>query len=171
MAAAAAAATACDKGTSTKQALPTPSRRPNVVLFFPDQEAVTRIPSLNRNNIDIVPTILDLTGVNWPTPLPGQSLRDVLTKDPSQYRDDVFVESNFPEAQSMQPGPTHMLRTKDWKYVVYQSGYEQLFDENADPGETRNLAGNPEQASVMREMRDRLNAWLEMTKGASLLGS
>jgi choline-sulfatase len=119
------------------------------------------------SNIDILPTLLQLTGVNWPVPLPGLSLRDATIADASGYRDDVFVESNFPEAQSMQLGPTHMLRTKDWKYVAYQSGYEQLFDENADPGEMRNLAGDPGMTSVQQEMKDRLNAWLDGTNARS----
>ena len=123
------------------------------------------------SNIDVVPTLLELTGVNWPTPLPGQSLKDVLTRDPLQYRDDVFVESNFPEVQSMQLGPTHMLRTRDWKYVAYQSGFEQLFDTTADPGETKDLARDSGEASVLREMKERLNVWLEKTAAQSPPGA
>jgi arylsulfatase A-like enzyme len=120
---------------------------------------------LLTGNIDVIPTILDLTGVAWPTALPGQSLRDATTKDASEYRDDVFVESNFPGIQTAQYGLSYMLRTKDWKYVVYhQSGYEQLFDENADPGEVTNLAADPAQTAVKQEMKDRLNTWLQKTK-------
>ena len=92
------------------------------------------------SNIDVIPTLLELTGVNWPTPLPGQSLIDVNSKSPPQYHDDIFIESDFPGIQTAQYGLVQMLRIEDWKYVAYRSGFEQLFDVNADPGETKNLA-------------------------------
>ena len=31
------------------------------------------------------------------------------------------------------------LRTREWKYVLYDDGSEELFDLQADPGECRNM--------------------------------
>jgi arylsulfatase A-like enzyme len=40
---------------------------------------------------------------------------------------------------------------------------EELYDLQADPWEVRNLAGDPAHASVLRQMRSRLEVWMEKT--------
>ena len=44
------------------------------------------------------------------------------------------------------------LRTKRWRYIRSQDGAEELYDHDADPNEWTNLAGNPEYASVIKEL-------------------
>ena len=53
-----------------------------------------------------------------------------------------------------------MIRTRRYKYVVYRGDpVEQLFDRQADPGETRNLAGQATMATVLAEHRAMLRQW------------
>ena len=50
-----------------------------------------------------------------------------------------------------------MCRTMQHKYIRrYYTGHHELFDMEADPGETRNLSGYPEYADVERRMETRL---------------
>ena len=46
----------------------------------------------------------------------------------------------------MRCGPT------SWRYIRYADGGEELYDEAADPQEWKNLAGNPELASIKAEL-------------------
>ena len=58
-----------------------------------------------------------------------------------------------------------MLRTQNYKYVVYSYGKirEQLTDMRNDPGEMNNLAVDPKFREVLQEHRNRLAAELKET--------
>ena len=58
-----------------------------------------------------------------------------------------------------------MLRSQDYKYVVYSTGKlrEQLTDMRNDPGEMNNLAIDPTFNKVLQEHRERLAKELEIT--------
>jgi arylsulfatase A-like enzyme len=118
------------------------------------------------STIDIAPTVADLTGVAWPTSLPGRSLRDAAKIDPADFRDAVLVESVFPPGKVPQRAEdmVRMLRTRDWKYVLYPSGAEELYDERADAAEVRNLAASPTHAETREQMRGRLVQAIEETR-------
>jgi len=51
-----------------------------------------------------------------------------------------------------------MLRFGRWKYVYYEGYRPQLFDLEADPGETRDLAPDPAHAATLAEGERRLHA-------------
>lgn len=54
---------------------------------------------------------------------------------------------------------TKMRRTRDWKYIWYGTGFEELYDLRTDPDEFHNLAGKPEFAERLRSMREELLLW------------
>ncbi|MHA3979100.1 sulfatase-like hydrolase/transferase [Halovulum sp. GXIMD14794] len=54
-----------------------------------------------------------------------------------------------------------MLRTGRWKYVHYALYAPQLFDLQDDPGELRDLAGDPDHAGALAECRAQLLARLD----------
>jgi len=54
-----------------------------------------------------------------------------------------------------------MVRSKDWKLVHFLGeDFGQLFDLMDDPGEIRNLWGEPEQQEKKRELLDAMRIWL-----------
>ncbi len=57
------------------------------------------------------------------------------------------------------------VRTQRYKYHLWSRGEhrEQLFDMFDDPGETRNLVGNPEYAGQLRRHRKLFADWLSST--------
>ncbi len=84
-------------------------------------------------NVDLAPTILDVTGATAPWAPDGVSLlappqaRDVLLEGPARKRGGGLWFTG--------------LRTQRYKYVEYDKGARELYDLAFDPEELRNLAG------------------------------
>ena len=56
-----------------------------------------------------------------------------------------------------------MVRDETYKYIYCPEEFDELYDMNEDPGETVNLADRPEFDMKIRQMRDKLLAWLART--------
>ncbi len=92
--------------------------------------------------VDIVPTVLDITGLQTPTkrgdiavpPLAGQTLVPSFTRDPSEPRTELWWLHEENRA----------LRSGNWKLVAAKGTPWELYDLSKDRGETKNLAAaNP----------------------------
>jgi hypothetical protein len=46
----------------------------------------------------------------------------------------------------------HAVRTARWRYIRYENGEEELYDEDADPYEWTNLAGHQASGKVKTEL-------------------
>ena len=104
---------------------------------------------LVSNGLDLLPTICDYAGIDPPRMAPGRSVRPLLDGSSSTtWRDELVIEFEGGDA----------VVTDGDKYVRYDHGAhrEQLYDLEADPGETRNAAGDREQAGRVVALRDRL---------------
>ena len=119
------------------------------------------------SGVDVFPTVCDYAGVAPPPGLPGCSMRPLVERaggTETAWREHVLVESNY---------WARAVVTKRYKYVTEyrprdvedflppgpddaELGIEQLFDLEGDPGETRNLAGDPALAEVIADCRRRL---------------
>ena len=118
-----------------------------------------RVPGLTKPNskvnhpvslIDVYPTLLELAGLDNNTikndkgkSLDGFSLKPFL-KDPNTKKWDgpdgalsVVYSSDLNENT---PSNHHYsLRTKDWRYIIYDSGKEELYHNAIDPEEWNNM--------------------------------
>jgi arylsulfatase len=100
--------------------------------------------------IDVLPTLLELIGVPAPEGIQGQSL--VATVKGSGPRQDA-VYSEFPTIK--------MIRTERWKLVHYVGQkYGELYDLKQDPNELTNVFGDSRFAEAQEEMERRLTDWL-----------
>jgi arylsulfatase A-like enzyme len=134
--------------------------------------------------LDITATLYDILDIDPAYAHQGTSLRDSLAGDEAVIHDAVFAEvggrkdeesfinkqvldlppDNFYTHQGRAAIPFHragshavMCRTMQHKYVRrYYTSHHELFDLAADPGETRNVSGNPDYAEVERQMEIRL---------------
>lgn len=142
------------------------------------------------SNIDIMPTIASLVGVEAPRPVYGRLLpgaggtgRDavfaehgaggprVLMSDLHRYPDytdpNPVVHFRLMHARNAEGRPK-MIRTDRWKYVYDpMDPVDELYDMEADPWELTNLAGNPSMAQTRRAMREKLLRWAVMTEDHS----
>jgi arylsulfatase A-like enzyme len=112
-------------------------------------------------NIDIAPTLLEISGVDGPE-MDGRSLLSPFS------RDAVLLEVLGEDLHSMNwPGPRTDIprysgvRTADHLYVEYVTGERELYDYNTDPYETENLLAGPstpEVEAIASELAARLDA-------------
>lgn len=108
-------------------------------------------------NIDLAPTILDLTGAQAGHPIDGRSLVP-LANDPTQGRDrDLLIEARELYAS---------IRTDRWLFSANQNAENQLYDLEADPFELRSLHEDPAYEGRREELRERLQL-LERCVGES----
>jgi arylsulfatase A-like enzyme len=119
---------------------------------------------------DVMPTLLDCAGLPMPATVEGRSVLPLARGEDAPWRAWLHGEHTLLGAQSLQ-----WLTDGHEKYVwLSGSGREQLFDLDADPGELRDLAGQPGSAArvahwrriLIDELRDREEGF---TDGARLI--
>jgi arylsulfatase A-like enzyme len=92
--------------------------------------------------LDIYPTLVELCGLPSRPNLEGLSLRPLLN-DPSAKRSPAVID--FMRGN-------HAVRDERWRYIRYQDGTEELYDDAADPQNWRNLAADPKHAAKKAEL-------------------
>jgi choline-sulfatase len=139
-----------------------PLMRVPLILAIPGEPA-RRVP-VKRSAIDIVPTLLDLLRIPQPGPgeLSGVSMMDDISAPPSGPYEERDVYLDMPD------GPyTHMRRglvhgtTPGMKLIHFGGRQYQLYDLETDPGETKDLAGDPARLGPMIELLQAKRATLK----------
>jgi arylsulfatase A-like enzyme len=93
--------------------------------------------------LDIYPTLVELCGLPRKSGLEGHSLAPQLKNAAAKRRWPAITTHN---------AGNHAIRTDRWRYIRYADGSEELYDMQADPNEWTNLAGAPENKSVIRDL-------------------
>ena len=147
--------------------------------WFPHEESI-RVPLLVYNprapkkfrgltrdefalNIDIAPTILELANLPVPEQMQGTSLLPLLRGKKPKWRADFFYEHLFNHKTIPK---TEALRTSRFKYARYiDFDYEELYDLESDPQETKNLAKAQNYSQTLKSLRKRCDKLLQTAKG------
>jgi arylsulfatase A-like enzyme len=121
--------------------------------------------------VDVMPTLLDLLGQTPPAHLDGRSLAPFLDgRTPTGWREAAHWEFDFRSIGKgsaerhfgLRPQQCNLavLRGERWKYVHFGGGLPPLlYDMEADPGESHDLAADPAFLSVRLEHAERLLSW------------
>lgn len=143
------------------------------------------------SQLDLFPTVVEYTGMKPRHTLDGVSLMPWIVGDrgpEDASHETLHFESSFHSSYE----PLRAVRTRGWKYIrrwepgppplpnvprgktkeaLLKRGYaeqkrpaEELYDLTADPGETRNLAGEGEFSKIRRELEAYLFAWMEASE-------
>lgn len=109
--------------------------------------------------VDIYPTLCELTGLPQPEHLQGRSLKQMLI-DPKAKGKQAAV-STMVSTRTKLTG--HSVRTDAFRYIEWDNGRggEHLYDLRMDPDELYNLASEPTQTERMNRMRLRLASHLK----------
>lgn len=125
--------------------------------LIPGGTVVTQVVA----NIDVGPTLLEAAGVKTPAHMDGASFLPLAQGKAVPWREEFlyvyYWEKNFPQSPTV-----FALRGDRFKYVTYYGLWDcdELYDLQADPGETVNLIDRPEHKATVRRMEDRLYAML-----------
>jgi arylsulfatase A-like enzyme len=118
----------------------------------PENQRGKKVTSIALN-IDIAPTILSFAGLPVPPVMQGRNLTETLQTDHSTWRTDFFYEHPF---QHPTIPKSEGVVSEKYKYVVYYEQnpvYEEFFDLQIDPHETRNLINDGKYKSIINEYK------------------
>ncbi len=124
----------------------------HIPFIIKDPEAIkkgVRSSKLISNGTDIIPTICDYAGIEKPKYLEGSSIKPLFENETTEWRDTVYVESEF----------GYMLVNGRYKYILYDAGKnkEQLHDLKLDPYEMKNFINSPEHQEILSTLRKKLS--------------
>ncbi len=108
--------------------------------------------------LDIYPTLSELCHLPAPAGLEGHSLVPQL-KDARAVREWPAITTHNHDS--------HGIRSRDWRYIRYADGSEELYNMATDPNEWENLAARGEHASVLETHRK----WIPSTNMKPVPGS
>jgi N-sulfoglucosamine sulfohydrolase len=167
-----------------------------LIMRGPDGFQGGKVVDAMVSQVDLFPTLCDYLGLDHPTWLQGRSLMPLIHREADEVNDAVFAEMTFHAAYD----PQRAVRTKRYKYIRRFDGTwtrpvlpnvddspskdlllaygwadrdvprEELYDLVFDPGEARNLAGDPAHADIVQELRGRLERWMRETRDPLLDG-
>ncbi len=147
------------------------------------------------SHMDLYPTVCELLNINKPDWLEGRSLLPLVRGEAQTIHDELFAEVNYHAAYE----PKRAVRTSRYNYIRHfgdkrtpvlpncddslsknlwlKNGWqntivprELLFDSNRDANEAHDVAADPAYASVLADMRQRLDRWMEKTDDPILHG-
>lgn len=146
------------------------------------------------SHLDLFPTICELAAIAPPPWLQGVSLLPLGSADVDTVRTELFTESTYHVAYE----PQRSVRTQRWSYIrrfdqeisgavhcdsgpsktfLTEHGWddqprdsEMLFDLIFDPNEVHNLAGDAAFATVLNELRSKLDGWMRKTSDPLIEG-
>ena len=112
--------------------------------------------------VDIAPSVLELCGAPVLPKSHGRSWVKLVREGDPEWRSAWFYHYNYEKQFPYTPN-VRAIRTDRWKYIHYPHGdgspdrhMAELYDLQADPGETKNLISKPELATTVAELQARL---------------
>jgi len=151
-----------EHGQWWKQAYWEASTRVPWFVQLPDQRSGERDPAgieTPVNLIDLFPTLCGLAGLDAPEDVDGMDLAESVRTGTEPERGPV-VSNKFSDNWG-EDVEWRLVRDGRYKYIAFRNAPELLFDLEADPLETRNLALDAEGED--REALERLRAYVEET--------
>lgn len=107
--------------------------------------------------VDLYPTLATACGLETPEYVDGVPLQPVLDDPTATVKEAAFTQVN----RGRRRGDGYSVRTARFRYTLWNDGEEgeQLYDLQADPGETTNLADAAEHAEVVARLKQQVREY------------
>jgi sucrose-6-phosphate hydrolase SacC (GH32 family)/arylsulfatase A-like enzyme len=129
-----------------------------LILSVPGQKTAGQRSAALVEYVDVYPTLAELAGLPLPSHLEGTSFAPLLENPAQEWKNAVF-------SQYVRVGKEKFMgrsvRTDRWRYTEWKDMKDELvgtelYDEQDDPKENVNIAGEAENKSIVAEMAKRL---------------
>jgi arylsulfatase A-like enzyme len=117
------------------------------------------------SQLDLVPTILEICGIDAESPLHGMSLAPLIGDDSSAWRQGLMTQ----HYGLHEPIQQRAWYQQQWKLVMQPDGYRELYDLEHDAGELENLAGLPQYQQKLGSLQQQLARAMSDVSDTSLL--
>jgi arylsulfatase A-like enzyme len=149
--------------------------RAPMIVSLPGQKTAGQRTRALVELVDVYPTLAELCGLTKPAHLEGTSFAPLLEKPDLAWKTAAFSQYLRPGKESFMG---RSMRTDRWRYTEWTSSVtkavagKELYDEQADPKENVNLAGEESQRAVVGELAERLRAgWKAALPATVMAGS
>ena len=151
-----------DHGLWQKQSLFERAARVPLIVAAPGKAGNGRRTGALSELVDLYPTLAGLAGLPAPAYLEGVSLAPVLAEPARTVKDAAFTQVRRGELNG------YSVRTERWRFTAWDEGRqgEQLYDMPSDPGETTNLASEPQWASTVADLRQRVRRYAKTAQAS-----
>ena len=133
------------------------SFRTPLLMKYPKEIKPGTVIDKMVQNLDFAPTFLDYAGVEISKDIQGESFRQLVNGEVSEWRDAIYY------AYYEFPGEHHVkrhygVRTDRYKLIhfYYDIDVWELYDLESDPSEMNNIYDNPEYKKIQEHMHHRL---------------
>ena len=137
-----------------------------LIVRYPARFAPKRSEAMIDVGVDLMPTLLDLCGIDIPEEIHGESYLSVLDGASDSHRDtiwfQVFAQENGAPGE-FTPYAQRGIRNGAWLYVRHKDKRVMLFDQRADPDELNNLVEDPQYLDLMDKFDARIAAHMSAT--------
>lgn len=139
-----------DKRFMYEEALRTP-----LLISYPKEISERSRTTRLSQNLDLAPTLLDVAGIPVPEDMQGESLRKLWKDQDVDWRDAIYYhyyEKGFGAT------PHYGIRTDRYKLIRFYDVVDswELYDLERDPGEMKNLFGDPAYEQIVNELKNKL---------------
>ncbi|MEQ6389206.1 sulfatase [Bacillaceae bacterium S4-13-58] len=167
----------------------------SLIIRTPEQLRKGEVEDALVSHIDLFPTICDLTGLEKPDWLQGESLVPLLKREKTTIHEEVYSEVTYHAGYE----PMRCIRTERYKYIKFYDDHnrlvpinldnsaiktflvdhgllkqnrpnEMLFDLFLDPVERVNLANDQNYQVIKTDLINRLETWMKKTNDPLLQG-
>ena len=150
-----------EHGMVDKRTAHEPSLRIPLVVRYPGLGAGKVVPQ-QALTVDMAPSLLELCSAPALPKSHGQSWVKLVQSGDPAWRTSWFYHYNYEKQFPYTPN-VRAIRTDRWKYIHYPHGdgsadkhLSELYDLQADPGETKNLINDPKLAATITELKAEL---------------
>jgi len=118
------------------------------LIYVPDAQGNGQVCARVVESLDFYPTLVELCGLPQPEGLEGRSLAPLLQHPQAEWNHPGYTV--WSENGKTLRGVA--VRNEHWRYAEFEDATAMLFDEDHDPRELKNVADDPQNATVRAEL-------------------